>query len=168
MNTPTLIIFATLALIASAAFAGCSHDHPLTDHHHDHEHEYTLPVHDHNNLFTLGLPYTYIVSVDPPLSEYNIVPTGYLTNRLYGKEIVYIRFNRPAENLMFTNVEYPHLYTTRVSGVGYEENRIYRASVRTDCSDPEHTGYIAFRITWDTGSGDTGTADFIYKCPEEE
>ena len=145
-------------LLILLLLVACSHEHPLTDHQHD------LPVHDHSNLLTLGLPYTYIVSVDPPLSEYNIVPYGYLTKRLDDREIVYMSFNRPVNDLSFDNLEYPHLNTTPVHHGGYEgTSKISRAYVQTDCSDPDHTGYIAFRLGW----GDTGSADFIYKCPEE-
>ena len=43
------------------------------------------------------------------------------------------------------------------------EKYLNRATVYTDCSDPAHTGYIAFRLDWDDGS-----ARFYYQCSEAE
>lgn len=72
-------------LLVLLLLAACSHEHPLTDHEHD------VPVHNHNDLFTLGLLTPYIASVDPPLTDFIIVdsswdpplarPFGYLTKR---------------------------------------------------------------------------------------
>lgn len=162
------------SLIACAlVLAGCSHDHPLTDHQHE------VPVHNHNDLFTLGLLTPYIVSVDPPLTDFvNVnsgfdepitMPFGYLTKRVDGREVVYIRLSSWISSQWFDNLEYPDLNTTPVNYGGSEgKNLLQRLYIQTDCGDPDHTGYIAFRFGWGRNKILMGSADFVYKCPEEE
>ena len=158
-----LILLLLLPLLA------CSHEHPLTDHQHDHNHEYELADHDHHYPFPDGLPFAYILSVDPPLTGPGYAKFGVLRKRWNGteqaEEVVYIDFSKPPENL---DIYYPGEHSTPVEHVGLSISHsslayINRARVWTDCSDPEHEGYIAFRLDWDTGS-----ARFYYSCPEEE
>lgn len=64
----------------------------------------------------------------------------------------------------FENIEYPDLDATPVADWGVRRgNYLNVATVYTDCSDLEHTGYIAFRLDWDDGS-----ARFYYECSGEE
>ena len=149
-------------LIPLLLLAACSyeHDHPVGDHTHDHDHA----GHQHFGLFSLGLPYAYIMHVDPPPIFWGIPPIGVLTKRTgegeYQREPIIFQFSRRPENFRVEDLDLPWLNITPIGGAGLEENRIIRASVYTDCQDPDHTGYIAFRLSWDTGS-----ADFVYKCP---
>ena len=51
--------------------SSCSHDHPhehpLADHGHEHTHDHSHDLeHEHYSAFNLGLPYAYIIRVDPP------------------------------------------------------------------------------------------------------
>ena len=55
-----------LILLLLIPLFACSHEPPLIDH--DHQHEHDLPDHDHPYLFPRGLPFAYILSVDPPLT----------------------------------------------------------------------------------------------------
>ena len=140
-----------------------AHDHPLMSHTHDDYHEHDVPHHDHLN--PLGLPFTYITRVDPPIDVPGVPPFGFLKSRNHDyKGLVTINFSGPPWNLTLTNIDYPNEDATPVTGWGVKRgNYLNRATVYTDCGDPEHTGYIAFRLEWDPGF-----ADFYYQCPEEE
>ena len=166
-----------LILLLLIPLFACSHEHPLTDHQHDHEHplndhdhqhEHGLSEHEHHLLFPQGLPFTYILSVDPPLAGPGVHKFGVLTRTEHDMQPVYIDFSTEPKNLTLTDIYYPGEHSTPVEHVGLSISHsswayINRARVWTDCSDPEHEGYIAFRIDWDTGS-----ARFYYRCPEEE
>ena len=160
-----------LILLLILSLYACSHEH---DHAHEHEnllmsrthddyHEHDVPHHDHLN--PLGLPFTYITRVDPPIEVAGFPPFGYLKSRNHDyKGSVTINFSGPPWNLTLTNIDYPNEDATPVKGWGVRrEKYLNRATVYTDCGDPEHTGYIAFRLEWDPGF-----ADFYYQCPEEE
>ena len=58
----------------------------------------------------------------------------------------------------------PWLDTTPIGTKGLSSGTIHKAIITTRCHAPGHTGYIAFRATWDTGA----EVDFVYKCPEED
>lgn len=154
-----------LLLLPLLLLAACSyeHDHPVGDHTHDHDHF----GHQHFGLFSLGLPYTYIMHVDPPPIIWGIPPIGVLTKRIgegeNQREHVYFQFSRYPEDFWVEDLELPWLNITPIDGGGLSGGTINRARVYTDCQDPDHTGYVAFRLSWDTGF-----ADFVYKCPEEE
>ena len=157
-----LILLLLLPLLA------CSHEHPLTDRQHDHNHEYELADHNHHYPFPDGLPFAYILSVDPPLAGPGVHKFGVLTRTEHDMQPVYIDFSTDPKNFTFTNIYYPGEHSTPVEHVDLSISHsswahINRARVWTDCSDPEHEGYIAFRLDWDTGS-----ARFFYSCPEEE
>ncbi len=157
-------------LIPLLLLAACSYEH---DHEHTHDHDHPVedhihqahPGHQHFGLFSLGLPYAYIMYVDPPPIIWGIPPIGVLTKRIgegeNQREPVYFQFSRHPENFWVEDLELPWLNITPIGGGGLEENKIHRARVYTDCQDPDHTGYVAFRLSWDTGS-----ADFVYKCPD--
>lgn len=165
---PTLLLTLIFAALA------CSHEHPLTDHEHTHDHDHPVgdhihqahPGHEHFGLFSLGLPYTYIMRVDPPPLIWGIPPIGVLTRRIgegeYQHERIDFQFSRYPENFRITNLDLPWLNITPISG-GLSGGTINKARVTTDCHDPGHTGYIAFRLSWDTGA-----ADFVYKCPDAD
>lgn len=139
------------------------HEHPLMSHTHDDYHEHDVPHHDHLN--PLGLPFTYITRVDPPIEVPGFPPFGYLKSRNHDyKGLVTINFSDPPWDLTLTNIDYPNEDATPVTDWGVRrEKYLNRATVYSDCSDPEHTGYIAFRLEWDPGF-----ADFYYQCTEEE
>ena len=155
-----------LILLLLLPLCACSHEHPLTDHTHelpDHTHELDVPHHDHLN--SLGLPFTYITRVDPPIEVPGFPPFGYLKSRNHDyKGLVTINFSGPPWSLTLTNIDYPNEDATPVTDWGVRrEKYLNRATVYMDCSDPEYTGYNAFRLEWDPGF-----ADFYYQCPEEE
>ena len=165
MNT-----YLTVCACFLVSLIGCSHDHPVADHQHD--------AHTHYDLYTLGVLTPYIVSVDPPLTDFIIVdsswdpplarPFGYLTKREDGREVVIMRLSADSSWQSFENIEYRDLDTTPVRYAGHlgrnDDNYLY---IYTDCSEPDHTGLIAYRYGWGRGELQ-GQADFIFKCPEEE
>lgn len=155
-------------LLVLLLLVACSHEHPLTDHQHDHNHEFELADHNHHYPFPDGLPFAYILNVDPPLAGPGVHKFGVLTRIEHDMHLVYIDFSKPPENLTLTDIFYPGKHSTPVKHVGLSISHsslayVNRARVWTDCSDPEHEGYIAFRLDWDTGS-----ARFYYRCPDEE
>lgn len=165
-------------LLILLVLVACGHEHPLTEHQHDHthdhdhQHEHGLPDHDHHYLFPQGLPFAYILSVDPPLYGPGAWKSGVLRKSRYeiegAPEVVYIEFSKEPKNLTLTDIFYPGEESTPVDSWGllirYSDwEYTNRARVYTNCSDPEHEGFIAFRLDWDTGS-----AHLYYQCPEEE
>ena len=141
-------------LILLLLLAACSHEHPLTDHQHD------VPNHDHLN--PIGLHFPYIQRVSPPLDVPGFPPYGTLKEP-------------PFENVDIYFVGYPaNLYLTLYDGLhktgDVTMERVRRldgygahVTVSTDCEDPEHTGWIGFRLDWEGGS-----ANLQYSCAEEE
>ncbi len=154
-----------LIMLLLILLSSCSHDHP---HEHllaDHGHEHT---HDHTYMFPDGLPFTYILSVDPPLTAPGVRKSGVLTRRHYDWQEVVIDFSKPPMNLTLADIYYPGKHTTPVDHwdwfIGNRDGAyVNRASVYTFCEDVEHEGAIAFRFDWDTGS-----ARLYYRCPDEE
>jgi hypothetical protein len=120
-------------------------------------------------LFPQGLPFTYILSVDPPLTGPGYAKFGVLTTTKDDRQVVYIDFSKEPKNLTLTDINYPGKPSTPVDSWGlsirYDSHSEYvnQARVWSDCSDPEHEGNIAWRFDWDTGF-----AEFHYSCPEEE
>ena len=164
MNT-----YLTVCACFLVSLTGCSHDHPVADHQHD--------PHTHNDLYTLGLLTPYVISVDPPLTDFIVVdstydpplmrPFGYLTKKAEdGREIVIIRISADASYIGGENIKYPDLDTTPVSWTGYlGRNDDHYMYIYTDCSDPDHTGIIAYQWIWGRGEREA-QADFIFKCPD--
>ena len=171
-----------LLLLLILPILACSHEHPLTEHQHhhthdhehslndhEHQHEHGLPEHDHRLLFPQGLPFTYILSVDPSLAGPGYVKFGVLTTTEDDRQVVYIDFSKEPRNLTLTDINYPGKPSTPVDSWGlsirYDSHSEYvnQSRVWTDCSDSEHEGNIAWRFDWDTGF-----AEFRYSCPEEE
>ena len=159
-----------LILLLLIPLFACSHEPPLIDH--DHQHEHDLLDHDHPYLFPRGLPFAYILSVDPPLTGRGAWKTGVLRKSRYeiegAPEEVTIDFSKEPQNLTLTNILHPSAHSTPVDSwslsISHSElAHVNRARVWTHCSDPEHEGAIAFRLDWDTG-----LARFYYRCPEEE
>lgn len=161
MKRLSLLLLLILPILACEDYATVDHTHdhahPLIDHEHD------VPPHDHLN--PLGLSSTYITRVDPPIEVPGFPPFGYLKSHNHDyKGLVTIKFSDPPWNLTLTNIDYPYEKSTPVTGWGVRRgNYLNVVTAYTDCSDPEHTGYIAFRLDWDDGS-----ARFYYQCPEVE
>ena len=165
-----LILILLLPVLACEDYATVDHTHdhrhPLIGH--DHQHEHGLPDHDRPYLFPEGLPFAYIVSVDPPLTTHGVRRGGVLTRQHYNWQEVVIDFSKPPMNLTLTDIYYPGKHTTPVDHwdwfMGYRDGAyVNRASVYTYCDDVEHEGAIAFRLDWDTG-----LARLYYRCPDEE
>ena len=156
-----LILLLLIPLLACSREHDHTHDHEHPFMGHDHRHEHDIP--NHNHLFPLGLPFTYIVSVYPPPTVPGYPPFGFLKGPNYDHNgTVIIEFSGPPENLNLTNIDYPHYDSTPVTGWGVRRSTYFnQAKVYSDCSDPEHTGYIAFQLEWDDG-----LARFYYKCEE--
>ena len=161
-----------LILLLLILLSSCSHDHPhehpLADHGHEHTHDHSHDLeHEHYSAFNLGLPFAYIMRVDPPPTQWGIPPIGVLTKRIgegeYEHERVDFQFSRYPENFRVRDLDLPWLNITPVDGGGLSGGTINIVRVFTDCHDPDHTGYLAFRLSWDNGF-----ADFVYKCPEED
>ena len=159
--------------------SSCSHDHPhehpLADHGHEHTHDHSHDLeHEHYSAFNLGLPYAYIMRVDPPPTQWGIPPIGVLTKQIgeneNAQEIVEIQFSRYPENYDVVDLHLPWLDTTPIGTKGLSSGTIHKAIITTRCHDPEHTGYIAFRAIWDTSHALPASTevDFVYKCPEED
>ena len=142
-----------LPLLLLPFLAACSHEHELE--------------HEHYSLYTVGLPYSYITRVDPPLTEWGTPPIGVLTKRINETEIVEIQFSRYVRNFDIVDLNLPWLNTTPVGTKGLSSH-IDKAIITTGCDDPGHTGYIAFRVSWDTGDQLDARAevDFMYTCPD--
>ena len=154
----------SLLLLLLLPLLACGHEHPLTDH----QHEYELPDNNHEFLLPESLPFAYITRVDPPLTGLGYHKFGVLKPAATGGARVTIDFSKEPQNLTFTNKHHPMAPTTAILGWGFRgsagKTHYYnRAHVTTDCSDPEHTGYIAVRLDWDTGS-----ARLLYRCPDAE
>ena len=152
----------SLLLLLLLPLLACGHEHPLTDHEHDPQFKYPEM-----------LNFAYIVDIDPPLTGEIPPKRGVLKKNVTrgGREVqrVTINFSKEFEDLTITDIRDPAGYrTTRVDSRGYTiKHDIYsyinQARLTTDCSDPEHTGYIAVRLDWDTGS-----ARLLYRCPDAE
>ena len=109
---------------------------------HDHPHEHPLADHGHEH--------THDHSHDLEHEHYSAFNLGCRTPTSFASTR-----RRPA---------LPWLDTTPIGTKGLSSGTIHKAIITTRCHDPEHTGYIAFRATWDTGA----EVDFVYKCPEED
>lgn len=141
-----------LPLLLLPLLAACSHEHE----------------HEHVSLYTAGLPYSYITRVDPPLTEWGTPPIGVLTKRIGEIEIVEIQFSRYVHNFEVVDLNLPWLLTTPVGTKGLARH-INKAIITTGCDDPAHSGYIAFRVSWDITIGQRETraeVDFMYTCPD--
>ena len=150
-----------ILLLLLPLLAACSYEH-------EHEHE-------HYSLFTLGLPFAYIMRVNPPPTLWGNPPVGVLTKQTRVgedmRETVEIRFNRYPRHYEVIDLNYPWLDTTpidshrphKVSTITNKQTA-FTSTITTGCDDPGHTGFIAFRVSWDTGA----EVDFVYKCPEED
>ena len=151
-----------LILLFLIPLVACSHEHPLADHEHDPQFKYPEM-----------LNFAYIADIDPPLTGDIPPKRGVLTKNVTrgGREVqrVTITFSKEFEDLTITDVYDPRGYrTTRVDSRGYQikhdiNSYINEAWITTDCNDPEHTGYIAVRLDWKTGS-----ATLLYRCPDAE
>ena len=148
-----------ILLLLLPLLAACSYEHE----------------HEHYSLFTLGLPFAYIMRVDPPPTLWGNPPVGVLTKQTRVgedmRETVEIRFNRYPRHYEVIDLNYPWLDTTpidshrphKVSTITNKQTA-FTSTITTGCDDPGHTGFIAFRVSWDTGA----EVDFVYKCPEED
>ena len=154
-----------LILFLLILLSSCSHEH-------QHEHQ-----HEHYDLFTLGWPHAYIMRVDPaPIMArtlWGLPPLGVLTKKTRVgdkmRETVELQFSRHPRyyevvdiNLPFfdgTPIDPPHLFSLYPPD---EKQEVYTYKITTGCDDPGHTGYIAFRVSWEDGAD----VPFVYKCPD--
>ena len=133
---------------------------------HEHKHEHVI----HGVIDDLNT--AYIMRVDPSPTQWGIPPIGVLTKQIgeneNAREIVEIQFSRYPENYDVVDLHLPWLDTTPIGTKGLSSGTIHKAIITTRCHDPEHTGYIAFRATWDTSHALPASTevDFVYKCPK--
>ena len=160
-NMKRLILLLLLPLFA------CSHEHPLQEHQHYDTHDDDVP--DQWFKYPDTLPFTYIVDIHPPMTGASGLKIGYLTDKVGTDHVVTVDFSRPPQGLSISDVQDPAGYaSTPIKSTGYTIHRdrvtnINQYRIYTDCSAPEHEGFISVQLKWDTGS-----VILRYLCPKED